>query len=115
MDFDLLDFADNEELDNALFNDIGLCGCGYFNDVVRIIYEYLKIKNEMLLNYSYFVWKEWQNDFIEKNKEELFEFMKYILDNRGFTEHGTSVDSAWITSKGKRLIQLIEQECEVEK
>lgn len=109
MDFDLLD--NDIEIKDMMFNEIGLCGCGYYNDTVRIIYEYLKAKEELYCHFDYRRWKDFLEKFIEENKEFLYEFMCYVLDDKGFTEHGPSVGSAWITEKGKTLLRMIEEVC----
>lgn len=110
-EFDLLDREmPIGELDDMLFADVGLCGCGYFEATVGTIYEYLKHKKDYGgENYKWEEWHKWEAEFVEEHKELLYEFFRYILDNRGFTEHGTSIGGAWITDKGKRLVKLLEE------
>lgn len=110
-EFAILEREDwDEELDELLFRDIGLCGCGYFDATVSMIYDYLKLKEWYTSDeYTYEGWQEKLADFRKEYDEILYEFFCYVLDNKGFTEHGTSVQSAWVTDKGKRLVELLEE------
>lgn len=34
--------------------------------------------------------------------------MMYILDDKDFTTHGSSIDGCWLTKKGQRLLTVLE-------
>lgn len=38
----------------------------------------------------------------------LLQFMMYILDHKGFTEHGGSIGGCWLTDKGRRLLTVLD-------
>lgn len=46
---------------------------------------------------------------IEKEKWLNFDFMAYYLDSVGLTEHGGSINSAWLSEKGKRFIRIVRE------
>lgn len=43
----------------------------------------------------------------------LLYFMAYIMDDREFTEHGTSINGAWNTDKGNEFLEMLLREDEV--
>lgn len=106
-----------EEYEKLVFSDLGICGCGTPEETIEMIVEYLKHNIEYKNKYKiekdfdkvYKEDKEWEERFIEENKELLFLFMLYILDDKEFMEHGTSVYSSWVIKKGEKLISLFEK------
>lgn len=94
-----------EMFEDIVFADIGLCGCGDPDAVLDMIQAYLEIKAS-----DNFGMLGKVQDFTEKYKEELLLFMMYTLDKKGFTEHGTSINTAWITYKGKKFLELLQEE-----
>ncbi len=82
-----------------LYNELGICGCGCPGEAYERVYEMLVRAH---------------------NREKLVTvpddhpacgfqyFMAYILDDRGFIEHGFNIDNAWIAQKGKAAIEFIE-------
>lgn len=38
----------------------------------------------------------------------LLQFMAYILDDRGFTEHGSSIGGCWLTEKGEMFLTVLD-------
>jgi hypothetical protein len=59
----------------------------------------------------------WGNPEIEAllPNEGIYHFVFYVLDHKGFIEHGTSIGGSWITDKGKELLVDIEWCIENEK
>ena len=82
-----------------LYNDLGICGCGSPGETYERVYEMLvRARNrEKLIVVS------------DDHPDCCFHyFMAYILDDRGFVNHGFNIDNAWITQKGKAMIEFIE-------
>lgn len=85
---------------------IGLCGCGHPEDTIRSIRDYLQIVNDK--NNDDF--ETTKKKFLEKFGADsvydnpLLQFMAYILDDKGLTEHGTSIGGNWITDLGKMCL-----------
>ena len=38
----------------------------------------------------------------------LLQFMMYVLDRNGLTEHGGSIGGCWLTDKGRRLLTVLD-------
>ena len=82
-----------------LYNDLGICGCGLPAEAYERVYEMLvRARNRKNLIVV-------PDDSPARGLEY---FMAYILDDRGFIDHGFSIDNAWITQKGKAAIEFIE-------
>lgn len=82
-----------------LYNALGICGCGFPGEAYDRVYELLcraRDRKDLIpgriddptLGYKY--------------------FMAYVLDDRGFLEHGFCIDHAWITDKGLAMIEFID-------
>ena len=86
------------DLDNAL----GICGCGFPGETYERVYEMLCRARD-------------REDLIPGDIDDRALgykcFMAYVLDDRGFLEHGYCIDNAWITEKGLALIEFIELIC----
>ena len=93
-----------EKLENIVYGDIGLCGCGDPEGVVSMIGDYLKLKKSQI-----YIDHDAIAEFVDKWDAHLMLFMMYILDEKEFTEHGSSVYGAWITEKGEQLLKAIEE------
>lgn len=102
LDYDLNEVTkpERQEFEDFIFSDIGMCGCASPDDVLDMLEAFLERKQDYM---SY----DDQVAFAKEHSEELMLFMQYILDNKGFTEHGTSVYGAWLTDKGKRFLELL--------
>lgn len=98
---------------------IKLCGCGYPEDTIISIRNYLQIVNDKLNE----KWETTKEKFLKKfgveaaSDNPLLQFMAYMLDDKGLTEHGTSIDGNWITDLGKMCLYVyklldIEEESE---
>lgn len=85
---------------------IKLCGCGCPEDTIISIRDYLQIVNDKRNE----EWEAIKNNFLEKFGVEtvydnpLLQFMAYMLDDKGLTEHGTSIGGNWITDLGKMCL-----------
>lgn len=90
---------------------LNICGCGSPEIAEKEIRDYLDILNEYTeAGYT-------DNAYIRKEKrlkerfnaESLYDnplllFMAYILDDKGFLEHGSCIGGAWITELGKMYL-----------
>ncbi len=90
---------------NTFSTDIGLCGCGRPLDTWEMIHRYLKALK--LRSESVDEGIEEVKNFYMQNYG-LAQFMAYILDDREYTEHGTSIYGAWLTDKGKDLLSILD-------
>ena len=93
---------ERERFEDIVFNDIGICGCGNPDDVLNMLQKYLEAKREWMPF-------EKQKEFAAKYAEELMLFMMYIMDDKGYTEHGSSVYGCWLTDKGKAFLKMLEE------
>ena len=92
----------HERFEDVVFNDIGLCSCGDPDAVLDMLQEYLEAKQEWM---PY----EKQKEFASEHAEDLMLFMMYIMDDKGYTEHGTSVFSCWLTEEGRELLEMLKE------
>ena len=99
------------DVKNEFQNLIGICGCGNPRIVYEGIYNYLYMLNDMYdkkdpikeineeksKNKIEWIYDNWQNEFVA-----------YILDNKGFTDHGTSIGGCWIEELGEWYLKIFE-------
>lgn len=117
--------CDEEELISAIKSEfqylLGICGCGNPEIVFENIYNLLfLIKNKSMWNddltrkesKEYEEYQKKYDEFlhIEGNKETDWKSLTilYMLDDKGFTEHGTSVYGCWITDLGEWYLLIFE-------
>ena len=104
--------AEKEEFGNLVFKDLGLCGCGD-PDAVLDMLEYFLSRHYLSGhedNYI-FTWEE-KEIFAKEHSTELLLFLLYILNDKGFLDHGSSVMGSWITEKGERFLELLQKDVE---
>lgn len=90
-------------------DDLGLCGCGSPEETYEVIRRILNIQS------SNANWGTRQRQFSEicnadidnENYNGLIQFVLYILDDKGFLEHGSSIGGAWLTKKGEIYLDLL--------
>lgn len=92
------------------FNSVlGICGCGRPEDTEEVIRQILIVQN------SEDNFQDKQNklsNLCDSNIENdnyygLIQFVLYILDDKEFLEHGSSISGAWLTKKGKIYLDLL--------
>jgi len=71
---------------------LGFCGCGDPTSAMILIRDIL---NSI---------KEGGTDQTLFPSDGLYYFMLYWLDDKGFTEHGTSIHGCWLTDLGKEIL-----------
>lgn len=70
-------------------NIFGFCGCGSGSEMFMFIAETLeKIEENKWGNYE----------------DKAYMMIMYWADEKGLTEHGTSVRCSWLTEKGKEVL-----------
>lgn len=92
---------------NAFATDIGICGCGAPFETWVKIHHYLKVVSLLSMKTEYAAWNT-EIDKFYKIDYGLAQFMAYILDDKGYTDHGTSIIGAFITPKGEDLLTLLD-------
>jgi len=92
---------------------MGFCGCGDPEMTMRYVLKVLLHIDYRKAKLNHLSDLEWIKANVEYNKVglELFGsdeaewFMKYVLDNKGLSEHGCSVNSAWLTQRGREMME----------
>lgn len=104
----------NPLMDYYMYEELNLCGCGSPEFTYSAIREYLHIREDWYKNrikYDGVLQRYKKNLHIDDNdslQSGLLQFMMYILDHKGFTEHGGSIGGCWITDKGRRLLTVLD-------
>jgi hypothetical protein len=113
-----------ECIDFFYYEKLKWCGCGDPDMAKRVVRDYLRILNEDDLYYK--KTNNANNAYSRKCKmfserfgvqtvydNELLLCLAYTLDAAEFTEHGSGIGGAWITSEGKMFLWLLENEKDV--
>ncbi len=80
---------------NVQYKDMHDCGCGYADDRLDLVKETL---NALPL---------YSGPTPEYLDTPLGEWFLSILDHAGLIEHGTTIGGSWITAKGTRVLNLL--------
>ena len=86
----------HDTLEDALTNALGICGCGRPEDVLAIVRAELTLASNRDLQRA-------------DDPKPLEWWLLYTLDRLGLTEHGCAVLHAWISTKGRAFLALLEQ------
>lgn len=81
-----------------LIHELGICGCGIPEEAYQAVLDMLKRAEDR---------KNGKLILDNNNPHELF--MAYILDHLGLLEHGSSIYGAWLTDKGKKMLEALEK------
>lgn len=101
----------NEVANDFIYMVIGLCGCGCTDETVGSIRDYLdavRIHHDKAAG----GWEAGHRLLEEKFHhghvcdDPLLQFMAYLLDDKGLTEHGTSINGAWLTDEGEVCLEV---------
>lgn len=93
---------------------IGMCRCGIPEETYSTITSYLDLINKRTnkdLDFDKFsveLKKLFGCEYISDNG--LLQFMAYILDDKGFTDHGSSINACCITNIGEMLLFVLKEE-----
>ena len=83
---------------------LGFCGCGRPTDAATYIRDVLiHIDNGMRIDHKNNGYEKWAARGRELGSDGALYFTYYVLDEKGFTEHGGSVPG-WLTPKGQELL-----------
>lgn len=83
---------------------LGFCGCGSNESAMEFVRDALQLVKERHLSSHEEAWKiilEKQNTLF--HNDNIMFFTWYWLDDKGLTEHGSSVPG-WLTNKGKEIL-----------
>lgn len=86
-------FALNEKA--KLVDELRICCCGCPDQVYRLIHAVMKEISK----------KGTRTD----DTVGYYNYMIYQLNEQGFLEHGSSIFGSWITEKGKKLIEALDE------
>lgn len=89
-------FAPNEKV--KLIDELSICGCGNPKMVYGLIHVVMK---EILKSSSVKV-----DDYVGYYD---YMYMIYQLNEQGFLEHGSSIYGSWVTEKGEKLIEALDE------
>lgn len=82
----------NELVD--MVDELGICGCGQPHEVYKLIH---------------YIMKEISEDGVLTDQTAYYDFVIYQLNNMEFLEHGSSIYGSWITKKGEKLIEALNE------
>lgn len=113
------DGIDHEDVESLLHSGfLGFCMCGTPDDNLIYIREGLRLLNEKgpespsgLIGDE---WHEWFEDYQARKlkhfgSNEANHFFCYWADKEGYTEHGGSVLSPWLTDAGQNLLDMLDE------
>lgn len=107
----------SEVRDHFLYEVMGLCGCGNTLSTMMDIRDYLmivKISHEQSFDIARnMLEKRFGVKYVSDNS--LLQFMAYILDHNGLTNHGTSINGAWLEDLGKKCLTVFDMVFQEEK
>lgn len=86
-------FAPNEKVE--LIDELNICGCGNPEMVYRLIHVVLK---EIL-----------ESRVRTDDEVGYYDYMIYQLNEKRFLEHEYSIYGSWVTEKGKKLIEALDE------
>ena len=89
------------------FEKLKWCGCGRPGDAMRTVAKFLKTISDRDAYFETGFKETFGTEMIYDN--ELLICLAYSLDAAGFTEHGTSIYSAWPTQDGEYFLYAIEE------
>ena len=108
-------------MDYYMYEYMDLCVCGIPEYTYEAIRNYLRIRKDFhsCEDISKFntAHRYLENLHIDKDDDYqygMLQFMMYILDSYGFTEHGSGIGGCWLTEDGERLLTVLDAWYEME-
>lgn len=101
-------------MDYFMYEKLDLCGCGSPEDSYEAIRRYLHVRKDAYDDTFPYneVYDRYMSDLHINCFDELqygiLQFLMYILDSCGFTEHGCSVSRCWLTESGEMLMIVLD-------
>lgn len=84
--------------------ELGICGCGNPEDSYRAVHDLMLLVREIKEAPS----KDLYNRYSTLTDNPYALTVLYMLNDREFLEHGTSVHGCWITPKGRKLTEALD-------
>jgi len=84
-----------------MIHSLGCCGCGNPEETYEAIHEMLLYYSDINTHSNY---PRIYKGLVTDEVNPYIQFMAYVLDGKGFLEHGSSIIGAWLTDKGKQLL-----------
>ena len=84
--------------------DLGICGCGNPEDAYKAVHEIMLLIREIKEAPS----KDLYSKYSDLTDNPYALTVLYMLDDREFLEHGTSIHGCWLTTKGKQLLEALD-------
>lgn len=81
-------------LDQLVVTELGWCGCGNPEEVDRIMLAYLESRSG----------DTWPKPKPKDLSSDTILLLTYLADDLGWTEHGSSIASSWLTDDGKEAL-----------
>ena len=85
---------------------LGMCGCGDPDSTLKIMRDILNTDDNGILRPK----SIYRNGDYTKNLDDiepLLQFLMYSLDDKEIIDHGTSINSPWITDLGRQLLWVL--------
>lgn len=101
-------------MDYYMYGRLHLCGCGNPEDTYEVIRKYLRIREIAITDRQTYddVQKKYKEDLHIDTEDDLqyglLQFLMYVLDENGFTEHGSSIGGCRLTKDGERLLTVLD-------
>ena len=84
--------------------DLGICGCGNPEDAYKAVHEIMLLIREIKEAPS----KDLYSKYSDLTDNPYALTVLYMLDDREFLEHGTSIHGCWLTTKGTQLLEALD-------
>ena len=88
--------------------DLGLCGC-YLPDDTREMLADVLATCDVPFNLESKEWGQARNKVKEWLKNPFAIFTFYVLNDKGYLEHGSSITHCWVTNKGLMYLNLVRE------
>lgn len=105
-----LGFSTLKDCENFFyFEELNWCSCGDPESAKCVIRDYLRLVKERKDKDYYKCIDNFKEKFncYHASDNPLVLCLAYTLDSAGFTEHGSSIDSCWLTEEGEMFLWLL--------
>lgn len=87
-------------LHKLIFQDLGLCGCGYPDEAYALVRDLLALA-------PYYEDGRWQRAAELIGSQGAQQIVLSMLDRAELLEHGSSVAGSWLTERGAHYLELM--------
>lgn len=102
----------DDELDYLLGEHLGICGCGRPEMAAEFVRELLEAHDTGEGSMFHKESMERRTKIFQTMGEPASWFTMYMLDHLGLTEHGGSVEYAWLTDHGRMMMVALKRALE---